>query len=48
LYSTAIGLLFLLFIQGIRAAQKIRPAPAVFIGIAAAIVYQGFFLIFNR
>jgi hypothetical protein len=48
LYSIALIMLFVLLIKGVRAAQKIKPGPAIFIGSVAAIVYQGIFFIFNR
>jgi hypothetical protein len=47
-YSTALILLFALLIMGVRAAQRIKPGQAIFIGMVSAIVYQGVFLIFNR
>src|SRR6266545_6078348 len=47
-YSTALILLFALLIMGVRAAQRIKPGQAIFIGVVSAIVYQGVFLIFNR
>ena len=47
-YSIALILLVVLSIKGVRAAQRIKPGPAIFIGIVAAIVYQGVFFIFNR
>lgn len=48
LYSTALILLFIRLIQGVRAAERIKPWHALLIGAIAAIVYQGVFLIFNR
>lgn len=48
LYSTALILLFVLLIKGVRESQKIKLGPAIFIGSVAAIVYQGIFFIFNR
>jgi hypothetical protein len=47
-YGLYIILFLILFPTGIGAAQRIRRAPAILIGIFAFIVYQGFFLIFNR
>ena len=48
LYSIGIILLFLLSIKGVRASQKIRIGPAIWIGSLAAIIYQGIFFVFNR
>jgi hypothetical protein len=48
LYSIALILLPVLLIKGVGSAQRIKGASAVLIGIVAAIVYQGVFLIFNR
>jgi len=48
LYATALLMLFVLLIKGVAAAQKIKPAPAIFIGSVAALVYQGIFFVFNR
>ena len=48
LYSTALILLFVRLIQGVRAAERIKPGHALVIGTIAAIVYQGMFLVFNR
>ncbi len=48
LYSIALIMLFLLLIKGVGGAQRIKRVPAIFIGIVAAMVYQGVFLIFNR
>ena len=48
LYSTALIMLFVLLIKGVRASQKIKPGPSLFIGSVAAVVYQGIFFIFNR
>jgi len=48
LYCTALILLFTLIVKGVRAAQRIKPWHALWIGTVSAIVYQGVFLIFNR
>ena len=48
LYAIALVMLFVLLIKGVAAAQKIKPAPAIFIGCVAAVVYQGIFFVFNR
>jgi hypothetical protein len=48
LYGIALFMLFLLSIKGVSASQKIKGVPALFIGIVAAIAYQGVFFIFNR
>jgi hypothetical protein len=36
------------FSKGLGAAQRVRPAPAVVLGVAAFVVYQGLFFVFNR
>ncbi|MBE7554889.1 MAG: YIP1 family protein [Anaerolineales bacterium] len=48
LYVLYFILFLLLFPKGIGAAQRIRPGPAILIGVLAFIVYQGVFVIFNR
>jgi hypothetical protein len=48
LYSIALILLPVLLTKGVGSAQRIKGASVVLIGIVAAIVYQGVFLIFNR
>jgi hypothetical protein len=48
LYSIALIMLPVLLTKGVGSAQRIKRAPVVLIGIVAAIVYQGVFLIFNR
>ncbi len=48
LYGIGLFMLFLLSIKGVGASQKIKAGPAVYVGLVAAIVYQGFFFIFNR
>ncbi len=48
LYSTGLFMLAFLSIKGVSASQKIKGGPALFIGIVAAIVYQGIFFVFNR
>lgn len=48
LYSIALMLLVVLQIIGVKASQKIKIGPAIFIGGIAAIVYQVLFLVFNR
>jgi hypothetical protein len=48
LYSIGIILLFVLQIKGVSVAQKIKTLPAIFVGSAAAVVYQGLFFVFNR
>jgi Yip1 domain len=47
-YSVALILLVLLLIKGVGTSQRVKGVPAVLIGILAAIIYQGCFLIFNR
>lgn len=48
LYGFALFLLFYLSIKGVSASQKTKGGAALFIGIVAAVVYQGVFFIFNR
>jgi len=48
LYSTGLILLPVLLSKGVGSAQRIKGAAVVLIGILAAIIYQGGFLIFNR
>lgn len=37
-----------LFPKGVGAAQRIGRGPALLVGVVAFVVYQGFFLLFNR
>jgi hypothetical protein len=48
LYSLSFVLFLVLFTKGIGSAQRIRRAPAIFVGVLSFLVYQGVFLIFNR
>jgi hypothetical protein len=48
LYGPALVLLFVYLIIGVGRAQKIKPVHALWIGSIAAIVYQVFFMVFNR
>jgi hypothetical protein len=48
LYSTGLILLPVLLTKGVASAQRIKGAAVVLIGILAAIIYQGGFVIFNR
>jgi hypothetical protein len=48
LYSTALIMLFVQLILGVRVSQRIKPGYALAIGAIAAILYQGVFLVFNR
>jgi len=48
LYTIALVMLLVLLIRGVRAAQRIKLGPAIFIGVVAFTVYQGTFFIFNR
>jgi hypothetical protein len=48
LYSIGLIMLVVLFIKGVSAAQRLKPGPAILVGLVAAIVYQGVFFIFNR
>ena len=47
-YGTGLTMLVVLLIKGVGASQKIKPVHALWIGTIAAVVYQGFFLVFNR
>lgn len=40
--------LIVLFTKGIRAAHKLGWIPSLGLGVAAVIVYQGVFFVFNR
>lgn len=48
LYGIALVMLLLLSVKGVSASQKIKGIPALLIGTVAAVVYQVFFLVFNR
>ena len=48
LYSIALIMLFVLLTRGVISAQRIKPGPAIFIGLVSFVVYQGIFFIFNR
>jgi len=48
LYISSAVLFIILFPKAIGAAQKIKPAPAIFVGLVSFFVYQFVFLIFNR
>ena len=48
IYGVALVMLFLLCIKGVGASQKLKAGPALFVGILAAVMYQGVFFIFNR
>ena len=48
LYGAGLFMLAFLSIKGVRASQKIKGGYALLIGMVAAVVYQGFFFIFNR
>lgn len=37
-----------LFTKGVIAAQRLRPAPAIVVGLVSYFAYQGVFVIFNR
>jgi hypothetical protein len=47
-FAAYITCFILLFSKGIMAAQRIRTAPSVLLGVLAFAVYQGIFVIFNR
>lgn len=47
-YGSALIMLFVLLITGIRSVQKVKLSTALWIGSIAAIIYQGVFVIFNR
>jgi hypothetical protein len=48
LYSLYFIMFFVLFPKGTGAAQRIARGPAIFVGVLAFAIYQGFFLLFNR
>ncbi len=48
LYILSFILFLLLFPKAVGAAQKIKRAPAILVGILAFFVYQLVFLVFNR
>jgi len=41
-------LFLLLYPKAVAASQRLRPAPAILVGLLAFIAYQGMFLVFNR
>ena len=48
LYGGSMVLFLYLFPKAIAAAQRIKPLPAVLVGVVAFATYQGVFVIFNR
>jgi hypothetical protein len=48
LYSIYAVWMIALFTKGVRAAHKLRWIPSLGLGLAAVIVYQGVFFVFNR
>jgi hypothetical protein len=48
LYSLYFILFFVLFPKGVGTAQRLRPAPAILVGLLAVLAYKGVFVIFNR
>ena len=48
LYISSAVVFILLFPKAIGSAQKIKPVPAIFVGLLSFFVYQIFFLVFNR
>jgi hypothetical protein len=48
LYSLGLTFLVVQLIVGVVSAQKIKPVHAFWIGLVAAVIYQGMFFIFNR
>ena len=47
-YGGSILVFLILFPKAVGAAARLRPAPAIFIGVLSYLLYQGVFLIFNR
>lgn len=48
LYSLSVILFLWLFPKGVGASQRLRPLPAVLVGVISFLAYQVFFLVFNR
>ncbi|MGE5377652.1 MAG: YIP1 family protein [Bacteroidota bacterium] len=48
LYGTGLVLLCIFLMIGVARSQKIKPGHALWIGLLAAVSYQGVFFIFNR
>ena len=48
LYGASMVWFCVLFPKGVGAAQRLKAAPAIAIGLAAFAVYQGLFFVFNR
>ena len=48
LYGASMVWFCVLFPKGVGAAQRLKAAPAIAVGLAAFAVYQGVFFIFNR
>jgi hypothetical protein len=48
LYTLSFVLFLILFPKGVGAAQRIRRGPAILVGVLSFLVYQVFFIIFNR
>jgi len=47
-YGPSIVVFFILFPKAVGASQRLKPAPAILIGVLAYLVYQFVFVIFNR
>ena len=47
-YGGSIFVFLILFPKAVGAARRLRPGPAILIGVLSYLVYQGVFLIFNR
>ncbi len=48
LYGAFFVAFLVLFPKAIGAAQRLKPGPAILVGVLAFVVYQGVFFIFNR
>ncbi len=47
-YGASLVMFFVLFPKAVAASQRLRPIPAILVGALSFIVYQVFFLVFNR
>jgi hypothetical protein len=47
-YGTSFILFVVLFWKAVGAVQRIRPIPALFVGLLGFVTYQTLFLVFNR
>ena len=47
-YGLSFLFFFILFPKAVGASQRLKPAPAILVGVLAYLIYQFVFLIFNR